>query len=99
MALSTTEVEYVAAIEACKEAIWLICLVGDLGLGDEMPILLSDSQSAIMLVKSPLFHAMTKHIEVKYHFLCQVLEDKRLELVKVHTDHNPIDFLTKSHIY
>ena len=96
VALSTTEVEYVAATEACKEAIWLICLVGDLGLGDDMPILHSDSQSAIMLAKNPVFHAKTKHIEVKYHFLRQVLEDKRLELVKVHTYHNPADFLTKS---
>ena len=70
--------------------------MGDLGLGDDMPILHSDSQSAIMLAKNPMFHAKTKHIEVKYHFLRQVLEDKCLELVKVHIDHNPTDFLTKS---
>ena len=70
--------------------------MGDLGLGDDIPILHSDSQSAIMLAKNPVFHAKTKHIEVKYHFLRQVLEDKRLELVKVHTDDNPADFLTKS---
>ena len=81
MALSTIEAEYVAATEACKEVIWLIRLVGDLGLGDDMPILHSDSQSAIMLAKNPVFHAKTKNIE----------------LVKVvHTDHNPADFLTKS---
>ena len=92
----TTEAEYVAATEACKEAIWLIRLVGDLGLGVDMPILHSDSQSAIMFAKNPVFHAKTKHIEMKYHFLRQVLEDKRLELVKVHTDHNLVDFLTKS---
>ena len=97
MALSTTGTEYVAATEACKEAIWLICLVGDLGLEDDMPIWHSDNQSAIMLAKNPVFHAKNKHIEVKCHFLCQVLEDKHLEkLVKVHTDHNPTDFLTKS---
>ena len=92
----TTEAEHVAASEACKEAIWLIRLVGDLGLGDDMPILHSDSQSAIMLAKNPVFHAKTKHIEVKYHFLHQVLEDKHLELVKVHTNDNPTDCLTKS---
>ena len=70
--VSTTETEYVAATEACKEAIWMIRLVGDLGLGNDMPILHSDSQSAIMLAKNPVFHAKTKHIEVKYHFLHQV---------------------------
>ena len=84
MASTTTEAEYVADTETCKEAIWLIRLVGDLGLGDDMPMLHSDNQSAIMLANNPVFHAKTKNIEVKYHFLCQVLEDKRLELVKVH---------------
>ena len=98
-ALSTIEEKFVAAIEACNKAIWLICLVGDLGLGDGIPILHSDSQSAIMFAKNPMFHAKTKHIEVKYHFLCQVLEDKHLELVKVHTDDNPADFLTKSLLF
>ena len=43
MALSTNEAEYVVAKEACKEAIWLIHLVGDLGLGDDMPIFHIDS--------------------------------------------------------
>ena len=89
VALSTTEAEYG---DMQRSYMADSRLVGDLGLGDDMPIFHSDSQSAIMLAKNPMFHAKTKHIEVKYHFLCH----KRLELVKVHTDHNPADFLTKS---
>ena len=42
-----------------------------------------------------MFHAKTKHIDVKYHFIQDVLEDKHMELVKVHTDDNPADLLTK----
>ena len=42
-----------------------------------------------------MFHAKTKHIFVKYHFIRDVLEDKLMELVKVHTDDNPVDLLTK----
>ena len=57
VALSTTEAEYVAATEACKKAIWLIHLVGDLGPGDDLPIFHSHNQSAIMLAKNPVFHA------------------------------------------
>ena len=42
-----------------------------------------------------MFHAKTKHIDVKYHFIRDVLEDKHMELVKVHTDDNPAYLLTK----
>ena len=93
--MSTTEAEYIAAVEACKEAISLARLVRDLGIAVEMPTLHSDSQSAILLAKNPIFHAKTKHIEVKYHFIREMLEDKLMKLVKVHTDENPADLLTK----
>ncbi|MCO5551899.1 hypothetical protein L7F22_005406 [Adiantum nelumboides] len=86
--LSTTEAEYVAVSEACKEAIWLTCLVGDLGIVREIPVLHCDSQSAIQLARNLVFHAKTKHVDVRYHFIREVLEDKRLQLVKVHTKDN-----------
>ena len=92
---STTEVEYVAASDASKEAIWLARLVGDLGF-HEVPVLHCDSQSAIALAKNPVFHSKSKHIEVRYHVIRDVLVGKRIELVKVHTDDNPTDALTKS---
>ena len=93
--MSTTEAEYIAAAKACKEALWLAHLVGDLGIRVEKPMLHCDSQSAIMLAKNPVFHAKTKHIAVKYHFIWDVLEDKKMELVKVHTIENTTDLLTK----
>ncbi|MCO5567121.1 hypothetical protein L7F22_020807 [Adiantum nelumboides] len=89
--LSTTEAEYVAASESCKEAIWLTRLVGDLGIVGEIPMLHCDDQSAIQL-----FYAKTKHVDVKYHLIRDVYEDKHLQLVKVHTDDNTADLLTKS---
>ena len=92
---STTEAEYVAATEACKEAVWLGRLVADLGIKIEMLELHCDSQSAIQLAKNPVFHAKTKHIDVKYHFIREVIDDKQIQLVKVHTKENPADLLTK----
>ena len=80
--LSTTEVEYIAATEACKEATWFSCLVKDLGMTIEMRTLHCDSQSAIMLAKNSIFHAKTKHIDVKYHFIRGMLED-------AHFNNNP----------
>ena len=68
VSMSTIEEEYIAMTEACKEALWLACLVGDLGVQVEMPMIHCDSQSAIMLVKNPVSHAKTKQIAIKYHF-------------------------------
>ena len=81
--MSTTETEYIAVSEACKEAIWLARLVRDLSIIVEMPTLHCDSQSAIILAKNLVFHAKTKHIDVKYHFIRDMLEDKLLELVNL----------------
>ena len=60
-----------------------------------MPTLHSDSQSAIMLAKNPVFHAKTKHIDVKYYFIQDMLEDKFMKPVKVHIDDNIADLMTK----
>ncbi|MCO5588730.1 hypothetical protein L7F22_042689 [Adiantum nelumboides] len=92
---STTEAEYVAANEACKEAIWLGRLVADLGIKVDMLELYCDSQSAIQLAKNPVFHLKTKHIDVKYHFIREVVEDQQIQLMKIHTKDNPADLLTK----
>ena len=96
IALSINGTEYDAAAEACKEALWLSRLVGALGILGGIPVLHCDSQSAIMLARNPVFHAKTKHIDVKYHFIREVLDSKLLELVKVHTDDSSADILTKS---
>ena len=94
--MSTTKTEYIATLEACnKEATWLAWLVGDLGISIEVPTLHCDSQSAIMLAKNLVFLAKTKHIDVKYHFISDMLKDKHMDLVKLHTNDNPIDLLTK----
>ena len=64
--MSTTEAQYIAAFEACKESIWLARLVGDLGISVEVPTLHCHNQNVIMLAKNLVFHAKTKHVDVKY---------------------------------
>ena len=94
VALSTTEVENVAATEASKEMIWLQNFMDELGKKHDMGTLYSDSQSVIHLKKNSTFHSRTKHIHLKYHFIRSVLEDGELKLEKIHTSQNPADMLT-----
>jgi len=95
MALSATEAEYMAITEAMKEAIWLHELLKDLGVGQKQLEVYSDSQSAIHLAKNQVFHARTKHIDVRYHFVREILEEEEIVLQKIHTTKNPVDMLTK----
>jgi len=69
VALSTTEAEYVAVSESAKEIVWLQSFLKELSKMNGKGTLYSDSQSAIFLVKNPVFHFRTKHIQIKYHFI------------------------------
>ena len=95
VSFSTTEVEYMAATHACKEAIQLKRLCSDIEFKQGVVTIYSDSQSAIYLVKNQTFHARTKHIDVQYHFVRDMVEDGKVKLEKVETLVNVVDALTK----
>jgi hypothetical protein len=66
---STTETEYIAVCDACKEVVWLKGLYAELS-GDTSCIdLFFYCQSTIYLTKDQIFHERTKHIDVKYHYV------------------------------
>ena len=55
-----------------------------------------DSQSGIYLAKNQTFHERTKHIDVKFHFVREIIEIGEVNLEKISTDYNPTDALTKA---
>jgi hypothetical protein len=83
--LSTTEAEFIAATEASKELLWLKKFVCQLGFHQGKYVLFCDNQSAIHLSKNSSFHARSKHIYVRYHWIRDVLNSKQMQLEKVHT--------------
>ncbi|KAL0726856.1 hypothetical protein Bca4012_022949 [Brassica carinata] len=95
VALSTTEAEYIALTEAVKEAIWLKGLLEDFGVKQGPISIWCDSQSAICLSKNNVFHERTKHVAKRYHFIRDIIEDKVVDVLKIHTSRNPADILTK----
>ena len=78
VALSTTEAEFIAITEACKELLWLKKFLQGLGLKQERYVFHCDSQSAIHLSKNSSIHSRSKHIDVRYHWIRDVLNDKLL---------------------
>jgi len=95
VALSTTEAEYITTIHASKEAVWFQRLCSSMGLVQGTIRIDCDSQSAIFLAKNPAYHSKTKHIDVQYHFVRDMIEDRKVLLVKVDTLKNIADALTK----
>ena len=95
MALSTTKVEYVAAAEATKEALWLKGLVYELGMNQKSVMVFCYSQSAICLTKNQGFDKRTKHIDVRFHFIRDIAEQGLVNVSKISTKDNPADMLTK----
>src|SRR6266404_452015 len=70
VSLSTMESEYVAATHGMKEAIWLQNLLAEAFQPfDDVTTLFSDNQLAITLARDHQFHACTKHIDIRYHFI------------------------------
>ncbi|GJW79856.1 putative RNA-directed DNA polymerase [Tanacetum coccineum] len=92
VALSTTEAEYVAATEACKELLWLKRFLQELGFKQQRYAVLCDNQSTIHLAKNSMFHKRTKHIDIRYHWIRDAIEDG---MFKVYMDDNAFDMLTK----
>jgi hypothetical protein len=95
VALSTTEAEYMAATQACKEAIWIQRLMEELGHMQQKIVVYCDSQSALHIARNPAFHSRTKHIGVQYHFVREVVEEGSVDMQKIHTNDNLADAMTK----
>ncbi|GKE10633.1 retrotransposon protein, putative, ty1-copia subclass, partial [Tanacetum coccineum] len=95
VALSTIEIEYMALTEAVKEAIWLRKLLEELGVELNTVVVNYDHQGAIHLSRNHVFHERTKHINVHNYFIREVLEENTVKVLKVGTEHNASDALTK----
>ena len=104
IALSSTEAEYIALMEAAKEATWLrelhqeICLLLNMdnsSLQGSIPIL-AHNQAAIHMAKVPRFHDRTKHISIRYHYVRSAIENNLITLDYIPTTDNPADILTKA---
>jgi hypothetical protein len=96
VALSSTEAEYIAATHAGKEICWLRTFMRELGNPSDRPTTLHvDNQSTIAICKDNKFHARTKHIDIRYHFICEAVESGQIHVQYIPTGDNIADIFTK----
>ena len=98
IALSSTEAEYMALGEAAKETVYLRNLLKEIGFlkQDAGPtIVYCDNQGAQKLMRNPIYHSRTKHIDIKHHFIREVFQRGELDVKYTATDQMIADILTK----
>ena len=76
--LSTCEAEYVATTNCVCHAIWLKNLLKELNIPEDTVEICVDNKSAIALAKNPVFHDRSKHIDTRYHYLRECVENKEV---------------------
>ncbi|GKC78468.1 putative ribonuclease H-like domain-containing protein, partial [Tanacetum coccineum] len=96
VANSTTEAEYVAASSCCGQVLWIQNQLLDYGYNFMHAKIFIDNNNTICIIKNPVFHSKTKHIEIRHHFIRDFNEKKLIQMVKIHNDKNIADLLTKA---
>ncbi|CAI0435035.1 unnamed protein product [Linum tenue] len=95
VALSTAEAEYIAAGSSCAQLLWLKSQLNDYGLKVSSVPLYCDNTSAICMTKNPVQHSRTKHIDIKYHFIRELVKDGHISLHHIPTEFQLADLFTK----
>ncbi|GJV61195.1 putative ribonuclease H-like domain-containing protein [Tanacetum coccineum] len=96
VATSTTEAEYIAAASCCEQVLWIQNQMLDYGFNFMNTKIYIDNESTICIVKNPVYHSKTKHIAIRHHFIRDAYEKKLIQVLKIHTDDNVADLLTKA---
>nr|GEY12191.1 putative ribonuclease H-like domain-containing protein [Tanacetum cinerariifolium] len=96
VANSTTEAEYVVAANCYRQVLWIQNQLLVYGFNLMNTNIYIDNESTICIMKNPVFHSKTKHIEIRHHFIQDAYEKKLIQVIKIHTDKNVVDLLTKA---
>ncbi|GJV44297.1 hypothetical protein Tco_1428833 [Tanacetum coccineum] len=93
---STTKAEYVVAASCCGQVLWIQNKMLDYGYNFMNTKIFIDNESTICIVKKLVFHSKTKHIEIRHHFIKDSNEKNLIQMIKIHTNQNVADLLTKA---
>ncbi|KAK0578784.1 hypothetical protein LWI29_016146 [Acer saccharum] len=80
ISLSTAEAEYIAAGSGCTQLMWMKQMLVDYGFNQGTLTLFCDNMSAINISKNPVQHSRTKHIDIRHHFIRELVENKCIVL-------------------
>ena len=95
VSLSTAEAKYIAAGSCCTQLLWMKKMFHDYGIPQDTICVFCDNTSAINISKNPIQHSKSKHIEIHYHSIRDLVEDKVICLEFIHMNNQKADIFTK----
>ncbi len=96
VSLSTAEAEYIAAGSSCSQILWMKQMLSEYNVGQDVITLYCDNLSAINISKNPIQHSRTKHIDIRHHFIRDLVEENIVTLEHVTTEGQIADIFTKA---
>nr|GEW99530.1 putative ribonuclease H-like domain-containing protein [Tanacetum cinerariifolium] len=96
VANSTTKAEYIVASYCCRQVLLIQNQMMDYGHNFMQTKIHVDNKSVICVIKNHVYHSKIKHIKIWHHFIRDSYEKRLIEMVKIHTDNNVADLLTKA---
>jgi len=96
IAMSSTEAEYMSLSDTSRQVVWIRALFKELGIILGPIPLCGDNQGAIFLASNPAQEKRIKHIDLRYHYIREVIRQKQIELLFIEGAENPADLFTKN---
>ncbi len=96
IALSSTEAEYMSLCDTSRQLVWIRSLLSELGINLAPIPLCGDNQGSIFLSSNPVQEKRIKHIDLRHHYIHEVICDKKIELFFIEGAENPADLFTKN---
>ena len=95
VSLSTAEAEYIAAGSCCSQLLWMKKVLTDYGISQDTMVVYYDNSNVIDISKNLVQHSKTKHIEIRYHFIRDLIEREIVCLEYIPTERQNADIFTK----
>jgi hypothetical protein len=96
VAQSTTEAKLIAINKCAKQLFWMSNLMNLLSIKIEVPIIFDNNSGAVIISKEPKLNPNTKHIEIRFQYICQLIVGKVMKIEQVCTIDMIANILTKS---
>jgi hypothetical protein len=94
--LSSTKAEYMSLSDTSRQLVWVRNIFSELGIELAPILLFRDNQGLIFIASNPVQEKCSKHIDLCYHYIRDVVQDGKVELFFVEGTQNPVDMFIKN---